>query len=262
MKSLNTELENALPMIRSVLDGWTITNCFTKCAIEQPGIWSSPGGKYKKFTGSKSDLTYTWNYESGMLTFHGKVGKQLKDLLIYMCARKESTPADRAAEIGSEVRKVKDNCLVTDFANLSGAEANDKQSMYASRNSERDVNTADETMELFNVPQDNSISASRPNNKYPHIKNFNECSNVCDCLCKESLENIKLDLEILRSQVGSLQSLANSQEACLPVINDFVRLQIELSLTKISHNISYMKISYMKSLYGIETNFMYEIFHI
>ena len=44
-----------------------------------------------------------------------------------------------------------------------------------------------------------------------------------------------------------------------------------LALTKISHNISYMKISYMKSLYGIEThfiyemlceNFIYEIFHI
>ena len=34
------------------------------------------------------------------------------------------------------------------------------------------------------------------------------------------------------------------------------------TLTKISHNISYMKISYMKSLYGIETNFIYEIFHI
>jgi hypothetical protein len=33
-------------------------------------------------------------------------------------------------------------------------------------------------------------------------------------------------------------------------------------LTKISHSISYMKISYMKSLYGIETNFIYEIFHI
>ena len=31
------------------------------------------------------------------------------------------------------------------------------------------------------------------------------------------------------------------------------------SLTKISHNISYMKISYMKSLYGIETNFIYEM---
>ena len=31
------------------------------------------------------------------------------------------------------------------------------------------------------------------------------------------------------------------------------------TLTKISHNISYMKISYMKSLYGIETNFIYEM---
>ena len=31
------------------------------------------------------------------------------------------------------------------------------------------------------------------------------------------------------------------------------------TLTKISHNISYMKISYIKSLYGIETNFIYEM---
>jgi hypothetical protein len=41
-----------------------------------------------------------------------------------------------------------------------------------------------------------------------------------------------------------------------------VRVKTGYTLTKISHNISYMKISYMKSLYGIETNFIYEIFRI
>jgi hypothetical protein len=34
---------------------------------------------------------------------------------------------------------------------------------------------------------------------------------------------------------------------------------MDYTLTKNSHNISYMKISYMKSLYGIETNFIYEM---
>ena len=46
------------------MDNYELLKIFTKCAIEQRGIWSSPGGKYKKFTGSKSDLTYTWNYRS------------------------------------------------------------------------------------------------------------------------------------------------------------------------------------------------------
>ena len=206
-------------------DSFELLKIFTKSAIEQPGTWSSPGGKYKKFTSSNSDLTFTWNYESGTLTFHGKVGKHLKDLLIYACAMKESILSDRSAETGSDVCIVKDNRLTSDFVNLPGAVVADKQSMYAGSNFERETNTEVEMIELFNVPWDNSISVSRPNNKHPDI---NECPNVCDCSCKQLLEDMKLDLEILRSQVDSLQCLANSQEACPSVINDFVRLQIEL----------------------------------
>ena len=46
------------------------------------------------------------------------------------------------------------------------------------------------------------------------------------------------------------------------IIFYFIPDKAVTTLTKISHNISYMKISYMKSLYGIETNFIYEIVSI
>lgn len=49
------------------------------------------------------------------------------------------------------------------------------------------------------------------------------------------MENVKLDLEILRSQVDSLQSLAISQETCPPNNNDVIRLQIELCDEKIKN---------------------------
>ena len=49
------------------------------------------------------------------------------------------------------------------------------------------------------------------------------------------MENMKLDLEILRSQVDSLQSLANSQETCSPNNNEVIRLQIELCDEKIKN---------------------------
>jgi hypothetical protein len=66
---------------------------FTNCAIGQTGIWSSPGGKYRKFTISNCDLTFSWNYERGLLSFQGKTGDRLKELLINICTNKESSPA-------------------------------------------------------------------------------------------------------------------------------------------------------------------------
>ena len=59
-------------------DTFDMLKIFTKNAIGHPGKWLSPGGKYKKFVSSNSDLTITWNYELGMLTFKGSVGDNLK----------------------------------------------------------------------------------------------------------------------------------------------------------------------------------------
>ena len=70
---------------------------FTKNVVGQIGNWLSPGGRYKKFISSNSDLIFTWNYENGMLSFKGKVGDSLKELFISMYSTKESKVTSRTS---------------------------------------------------------------------------------------------------------------------------------------------------------------------
>ncbi|CAB4014307.1 Hypothetical predicted protein, partial [Paramuricea clavata] len=74
-------------------DSLEMLKIFTKCAIAQTGIWSSPGGKYRRFTSSNSDLILSWNYERGFLSFQEKTGDCLNELFINICTNKESRPA-------------------------------------------------------------------------------------------------------------------------------------------------------------------------
>ena len=69
-------------------DSFEMLKIFTRYAIEQPGNWLSPGGKYKKFISSNSDLIFTWNYELGSLSFKGEMGDRLKELFITLCIRR------------------------------------------------------------------------------------------------------------------------------------------------------------------------------
>lgn len=69
-------------------DSYDMLKIFMKCGIEQTGVWSSPGGKYKKFVSSNSDLVVSWNYERGLLSFQGKTGDRLRDFLINICTSK------------------------------------------------------------------------------------------------------------------------------------------------------------------------------
>ena len=62
--------------------------------MSQPGIWSAPGGKYKKFCSTNKDLTLTWNYELGNLSFKGETGDILRILLIYICTDSETLLKD------------------------------------------------------------------------------------------------------------------------------------------------------------------------
>lgn len=74
-------------------DTYEILKKFTNVVLGQSGTWLSPGGNYKRFNSSNSDLILTWNLELGTLTFKGKVGDSLKELFINMCTMKESMPA-------------------------------------------------------------------------------------------------------------------------------------------------------------------------
>ena len=64
--------------------------------MSQPGIWSAPGGKYKKFCSTNKDLTLTWNYELGDLSFKGETGDILRTRLIYICTDSETLSKDRS----------------------------------------------------------------------------------------------------------------------------------------------------------------------
>ena len=76
------------------IDTFEMLKIFTKNAIGYEGKWISPGGKYKKFVSSNSDLTITWNHELGMLTFKGNVGDNLKELFINIYSMNEDKPTN------------------------------------------------------------------------------------------------------------------------------------------------------------------------
>ncbi|CAB4011506.1 Hypothetical predicted protein, partial [Paramuricea clavata] len=63
-KSFDCDLDEILCYIKN-------ENCFAydRKRVGWLDSWLSPGGKYKKFTSSNSDLIFTWNYELGTLSF-------------------------------------------------------------------------------------------------------------------------------------------------------------------------------------------------
>lgn len=72
-------------------DTFEMSMFFIKCFVSQPGNWSAPGGKYKKFRSSNGDLTISWNYSVAFLSFKGKIGDTLEALLIHISITK-TTP--------------------------------------------------------------------------------------------------------------------------------------------------------------------------
>jgi hypothetical protein len=55
-------------------DTFEMLKLYIKCCVNETGVWSAPGGKYKKFCSTSTDLALSWNYELGTLSFKGKVG--------------------------------------------------------------------------------------------------------------------------------------------------------------------------------------------
>ena len=77
-------------------DTFEMLKLFIKCCVNETGVWSAPGGKYKKFCSTSTDLALSWNYELGTLSFKGKVGDILKTLLTNICTDgKISSTKDR-----------------------------------------------------------------------------------------------------------------------------------------------------------------------
>ena len=74
-------------------DSFEMLKLFIRCCVSQPGTWSAPGGKYKKFCSTNKDLTLTWNYELGNLSFKGETGDILR-ILLYICTDSETLLKD------------------------------------------------------------------------------------------------------------------------------------------------------------------------
>ena len=142
---------------------------FTKYAIEQPGNWLSPGGKYKKFISSNSDLIFTWNYELGTLSFKGEMGDRLKELFITVCTTGKSLPAER-----------------------SGFE-------HVALNNDEPLSVSRTKTKAARVSTDND--SARSSN---HVSSVQKSK--CDCQCgllAAELEGVKLDLVILQKNVDT-----------------------------------------------------------
>ena len=73
-------------------DSFEMLRLFIECSIELPGTWSTPGGKYKKFTSSVSDLILTWNYDLFTLSFRGVERARLKEICVCTRANKMYAP--------------------------------------------------------------------------------------------------------------------------------------------------------------------------
>ena len=94
-------------------DTYEMLRLFIKCGVCQPGIWSAPGGKYKKFCSTNKNLSLTWNYETGNLSFKGETGDILRTLLINMCtdsgflskhcSHSDCVPSDKSMHVTQSV---------------------------------------------------------------------------------------------------------------------------------------------------------------
>ncbi len=91
-------------------DSFEMLRLFIECSIELPGTWSTPGGKYKKFTSSVSDLILTWNYDLFTLSFRGVERARLKEILIHVCtmANKDLELASNTCSGNAEVAQIFD----------------------------------------------------------------------------------------------------------------------------------------------------------
>ena len=150
-------------------DSFEMLKIFTKYAIEQPGNWLSPGGKYKKFTSSNSDFIFTWNYELGTLSFKCEMGDRLKELFITVCTTRKSLPADR-----------------------SGFEP-------VALNNDKPLSVSRTKTKAARVSTDND--SARSSN---HVSSVQKSK--CDCQCgllAAELEGVKLDLVILQKNVDT-----------------------------------------------------------
>ena len=94
-------------------DTYEMLKLFIKCSVSQLGIWSAPGGKYKKFCSTNKDLSLTWDYESGNLSFKGETGDILRTLLINICtdsgflskhcSHSDCAPSDKSLHVTQSV---------------------------------------------------------------------------------------------------------------------------------------------------------------
>ncbi|CAB3985512.1 Hypothetical predicted protein, partial [Paramuricea clavata] len=155
-------------------DSFEMLKIFTKHAIEQPDNWLSPGGKYKKFTSSNSDLIFTWNFELRTLSFKVEMGDRLKELFISVCMMGKSLPAER-----------------------SGLEP-------VALNNDKPLSVSRTKTKAARVSIDNYGAGSSN-----HVSSVQKCKCECQCgLLVAELEGVKLDLVILQKHVDTKMSSA------------------------------------------------------
>lgn len=186
------------------LNDFELLKTFIANVVKEPGKWTSPGGKSKKFTSSLANLTMTWYYgKQRSLLFQGKSGDELKATLIQICEQKslpdgaaDNLTSDRDGSFDDDVVLLElESSLLTFTATEEGESVNGGIIKESGKSPTDHIKACGKTTYLGGVDD--------------------KAGRCCSCSCDRTsteLDDVKLNIEILQLRVDSLQALANTQK--------------------------------------------------
>lgn len=194
---------------------------FVADLLNESGKWSSPGGKSKVYRSDK--ITITWYSDRHTLLFQGKLGANTKQYVCDLVNRHGLCVANGQASGGEAVSQ-----LITE-------------------------------LELSKVVEE------AVQNKRPEPQSLNDGQSTCKCSCSsidlfEVIEDIKLDIEILKTRADALQAFASTQEFVSPVEDSYgkqvERLERELAnekgkTEKLEAELLALKLSYSTKIHNL-----------
>jgi hypothetical protein len=220
------------------IDTFDMLKLFTKNAIGQAGKWLSPGGKYKKFVSSNSDLTITWNYELGMLTFKGSVGDNLKELFANIMNEDRLTNSI-SFKIGSSN---KDKLLhIGEIVSEAGGKVIDRDSAESECEAvthTTDISTLEELQEIVDrsyqgmLPRNGNVNVSFAqtiDSSTPFRSRAAECLSMEERFCTFKV-NIESTVTALKAKLSEQTQIIaeNKQELC-KLASDNLHLRTRLA---------------------------------
>jgi hypothetical protein len=192
--------------------------------VNETGVWSAPGGKYKKFCSTSTDLALSWNYELGTLSFKGKVGDILKTLLTNICTDgKISSTKDRTltdCDIPTKDKSLHDS-QITPATSRTGVDSDSSEHKCETLSPVTDSSTIEQLQEFIDISYQKSlvheISFAQAIDNSTPLKSQPDCS--LDTL-QDQFSVFRQDMEskvlILLTKISEQTQIINknNQELC------------------------------------------------